>query len=112
MVAAVGGIAVGVGTTMLLHFDLVAREIGLVNTVYPDSEFIDKAFAQAQKPAQQPPASVRLTKALLKRSISGDIADTMAEELRYFSERLDSAECGEALSAFFERRKPDFSGLE
>jgi enoyl-CoA hydratase/carnithine racemase len=159
MVAAVGGMAVGVGTTMLLHFDLVyagesaqfrlpfvnlglcpeaassfllprlighqqasellllgdffsaakACEIGLVNAVYPDSELIDKAFGQAQKLAQQPPASVRLTKALLKRSLSGDIADTMAEEMKYFSERLGSAECAEALSAFFERRKPDFS---
>ena len=162
MVAAVGGMAVGVGTTMLLHFDLVyagesaqfrlpfvnlglcpeaassfllprlighqqasellllgeffsaakAREIGLVNAVYPDSELIDKAFVQAQKLAQQPPASVRLTKALLKRSVSGDIADTMAEEMKYFSERLGSAECAEALSAFFERRKPDFSSFK
>jgi enoyl-CoA hydratase/carnithine racemase len=162
MVAAVGGVAVGVGTTMLLHFDLVyagesaqfrlpfvslglcpeaassfllprlighqlasellllgepfsaakALEIGLVNAVYPDSDFIDKAYGHAQKLAQQPPASVRLTKALLKRSISGDIADTMAEEMKYFSERLGSAECAEALSAFFERRKPDFSGFD
>ena len=162
MVAAVGGMAVGLGTTMLLHFDLVyagqsaqfrlpfvslglcpeaassfllprlighqhasellllgeffsateAREIGLVNAVYPDADFIDKAFAQAQKLAQQPPASVRLTKALLKRSVSGDIADTMAEEMKYFSGRLGSAECAEALSAFFERRKPDFSGFD
>jgi len=162
MVAAVGGIAVGIGTTMLLHFDLVyagesaqfrmpfvdlglcpeaassfllprlighqqasellllgepfsaakACEIGLVNTVYPDAELIENAFARAQMLAQQPPASVRLTKALLKRSISGDIADTMAEEMKYFTERLGSAECTEALSAFFERRKPDFSSFK
>ncbi len=161
MVAAVGGIAVGIGTTMLLHCDLVyagesaqfrlpfvnlglcpeaassfllprlighqqasellllgepfsagkAHEVGLINAVYPDLEVIDKAYAQAQKLAQQPPASVRLTKALLKRSISGVIADTMAEEMKYFTERLGSAECAEALSAFFERRKPDFSNL-
>jgi enoyl-CoA hydratase/carnithine racemase len=162
IVAAVGGTAVGVGTTMLLHFDLVyagqnaqfrlpfvnlglcpeaassfllprlighqhasellllgeffpavkALEIGLVNAVYPDSEFIDKAYAQAQKLAQQPPASVRLTKALLKRSISGDIADAMAQEMKHFTERLGSAECAEALSAFFEGRKADFSGFK
>ncbi len=159
IVAAVGGVAVGIGTTMLLHFDLVyagesaqfqlpfvnlglcpeaassfllprlighphasellllgelfsaakAREIGLVNAVYPDSELIDKAYIQAQKLAHQPPASVQLTKALLKRPTAEDVADTMADEMKLFYERLGSAECAEALSAFFENRKPDFS---
>ncbi len=159
IVAAVSGVAVGVGTTMLLHCDLVyagegakfilpfvalglcpeaassfllpklvghkrasellllgepfsavkACEIGLVNAVYPDAEFIDKALSQAQKLVQQPPASVRITKALLKRPTSQYIADTMAEERKHFSERLNSGECDEAFSAFFERRKPDFS---
>ena len=162
IVAAVGGVAVGVGTTMLLHFDLVyagesaqfqlpfvnlglcpeaassfllprlighlhasellllgelfsaakAREIGLVNAVYPDSEVIDKAYIQAQKLAHQPPASVQLTKALLKRPIAEDTANTMAEEMTLFFERLGSAECAEALTAFFENRKPDFSKLK
>ncbi|MGD8660635.1 MAG: enoyl-CoA hydratase [Desulfobacterales bacterium] len=161
IVAAVGGVAVGIGTTMLLHFDLVyagesaqfqlpfvnlglcpeaaasfllprlighlhasellllgesfsaakAREIGLVNAVYPDSEVIDKAYIQAQKLAHQPPASVQLTKALLKNSIAEDIAETMAKEMTLFYERLGSAECAEALTAFFENRKPDFSKL-
>jgi enoyl-CoA hydratase/carnithine racemase len=162
IVAAVGGVAVGVGTTMLLHCDLVyagegaqfrmpfvalglcpeaassfllpklvghqrasellllgepfsaakAFEIGLVNAVYPDSEYIDKAFIQAVNLAQQPPASVRITKALLKKSISQPIADTMTQERKQFSERLTSGECNEALTAFFERRKPDFSRFE
>jgi len=162
IVAAVGGVAVGVGTTMLLHCDLVyagegakfilpfvalglcpeaassfllpklighqrasellllgeplsateACEIGLVNAVYPDAEFIDRAYVQAEKLAHQPPASVRITKALLKNSISQYIADTMAEERKHFSERLTSGECDEALTAFFERRKPDFSAFD
>jgi enoyl-CoA hydratase/carnithine racemase len=162
IVAAVGGVAVGVGTTMLLHCDLVyagegakfilpfvalglcpeaassfllpklvghkraseilllgepfsaakACEIGLVNAVYPDAEFIDKALSQAQKLVQQPPASVRITKALLKRPTSQYIADTMAEERKHFSERLKSGECDEAFSAFFEKRKPDFSRFD
>ncbi len=162
LVAAVGGVAVGVGTTMLLHCDLVyagegakfslpfaalglcpeaassfllpklighqrasellllgepfsaakACEIGLVNAVYPDSVYIDKAFTQAQKLVQQPPASVRITKALLKKSISQYIADTMAEERKHFSERLTSGECDEAFTAFFEHRKPDFSAFD
>jgi enoyl-CoA hydratase/carnithine racemase len=162
LVAAVGGVAVGVGTTMLLHCDLVyagegakfslpfaalglcpeaassfllpklighqraaellllgqpfsaakAYEIGLVNAVYPDSDLIDKAFNQVQKLVQQPPASVRITKALLKNSLSQYIADAMAEERKHFSERLISGESDEAFSAFFERRKPDFSSFD
>jgi enoyl-CoA hydratase/carnithine racemase len=162
IVAAVGGVAVGVGTTMLLHCDLVyagesarfslpfaalglcpeaassfllpklvgqkrasellllgepfsaakALEFGLVNAVYPDTEFIALAFAQAQKLAQQPPASIRITKALLKRPVSQDIADAMIEERKHFSERLKSGESDEAFRAFFERRKPDFSSFD
>jgi enoyl-CoA hydratase/carnithine racemase len=162
IVAAVGGVAVGVGTTMLLHCDLVyagegakfilpfaalglcpeaassfllpklvghkrasellmlgepfsaakACEIGLVNAVYPDDELIDKAYAQTHKLAQQPPASVRITKALLKRPLAQSIAETMAVEREHFSERLKSGESDEAFTAFFERRKPDFSVFE
>jgi len=89
-----------------------ACEIGLVNAVYPDAEFIDKAFGRTQKLVQQPPASIRITKALLKRPLAQDIADAMAEERRHFSERLISGECDEAFSAFFERRKPDFSAFD
>jgi len=162
IVAAVGGVAVGVGTTMLLHCDLIyagegaifhmpfvslglcpeaasslllpglmghqrasellmlgkpfsagkAFEVGLVNAVFPDSEYIDKAMARAMELAHQPPASLRITKALLKRSNAQAIADTMAEERKQFSERLNSGECDEALTAFFERRKPDFSRFD
>ena len=162
LVAAVGGVAVGVGTTMLLHCDLVyagegatfllpfaalglcpeaassfllprlighqrasellllgepfsaatACEVGLVNAVFPDTEYIDKAFTQTQKIVQQPPASVRITKALLKNSLSEYIAAAMAEERKHFSERLVSGECNEAFTAFFERRKPDFSSFK
>jgi enoyl-CoA hydratase/carnithine racemase len=162
IVAAVGGVAVGVGTTMLLHCDLVyagesakfilpfvalglcpeaassfllpklvgqkrasellllgepfsaakALEFGLVNAVYPDAEFIDKAYIQTEKLVQQPAASVRITKALLKRPISQYISDTMAEERKHFSERLHSGECDEAFTAFFAGRKPDFSRFD
>jgi enoyl-CoA hydratase/carnithine racemase len=162
LVAAVGGVAVGVGTTMLLHCDLVyagqgakfilpfaalglcpeaassfllprlighqrasellllgepfsaaqACEIGLVNAVYPDAECIDRAYNQVQKLVQQPPASVRITKALLKDSLSEYIAKAMAVERKHFSERLASDESHEAFSAFFEGRKPDFSSFD
>lgn len=156
IVAAVQGPAVGIGTTMLLHCDLVyagvgarfqlpfvnlglcpeaassyllpllaghqraaellflgepfgaekAREIGLVNGVCADTEVLDQALAQAHKLAAKPPASLRLTKALLKQAHARAIQETMAEEARLFVERLASPEAGAAIAAFFDRRKP------
>jgi enoyl-CoA hydratase/carnithine racemase len=161
LVAAVLGPAVGIGTTMLLHCDLVcsgagarfelpfvnlglcpeaaaslllpqlighqrasellllgepfgaerAREIGLINAVFPDGELLGQAYALAQKLAQRPPASVRLTKALLKQAGRRAVAETMTEEGRQFLQRLSSPEAKEAFAAFFEKRRPDFSGF-
>ena len=37
------------------------------------------------------------------------VAEAMAEEGKVFSERLSSPEAREAMTAFFEKRKPDFS---
>jgi enoyl-CoA hydratase/carnithine racemase len=159
IVAAVSGPAVGIGTTMLLHCDLVyagegarfelpfvnlelcpeaacslllpqlvghqraaellllgepfgaerAREIGLVNVVFPDGELPQQALGLARKLAQRPPASVRLTKALLKKGSQRAVAETMVEEGRHFLQRLSSPEAKEAFAAFFERRRPDFN---
>ena len=89
-----------------------AYEFGLVNAVYPDAECINMAYAQVLKLVQQPPASGRITKALLKKSLSETIAKAMAEERKHFSERLVSGESNEAFSAFFEGRKPDFSAFD
>lgn len=159
IVAAVAGPAVGIGTTMLLHCDLVyaapstrfqlpfvplgivpeaasslllplsagfqraaellllgepfgvekAAAAGLVNEVVPEASVIDRARSAALALAALPPESVRLTKRLMKRPHAAAIADQMAEEIRLFAERLESPEAKEAFTAFFEKRKPDFS---
>jgi len=158
-VAAVGGPAVGVGTTMLLHCDLVyaspaarfqmpfvplglvpeagsslllpqiagyqraaellllgrpfdaekARAAGFVTEVVPEDRLLEHAFEAARALAALPPASVRATKALLKRPLRAAIEEQIAEEGRIFGERLQSGEAKEAMTAFFEKRKPDFS---
>ncbi len=159
VVAAVGGPAIGIGSTLLLHCDFVyaaanarfqlpfvplgivpefastyllpllagyqraaellllgqpfgaekAREVGMVTEVVPADSVLSKALQTAQMLAALPPESLRLTKRLLRKRHGAAIAETIAEETRIFSERLSSPEAREAMSAFLEKRKPDFS---
>jgi enoyl-CoA hydratase/carnithine racemase len=161
LVAAVAGPAIGVGTTMLLHCDLVyaadnakfalpfvtlglcpeaassyllpmiagyqraaqllllgepfdaatAREIGLVTEVVAPDALMSVAMSTARKLAALPPSAVRVTKALMKRGMRHAVDEQMAEELKHFVARLDSPEAKEAISAFLEKRRPDFSKL-
>jgi enoyl-CoA hydratase/carnithine racemase len=159
LVAAVGGAAVGIGTTLLLHCDLVyaapgarfqlpfvplglvpeagsslllpaiagyqraaellmlgqpfgadkALAAGFVTEIVPEGELLERARGAAGALAALPPASVRLTKQLMKSSLSRAVGERIDVELREFRQRLGSPEAKEAMTAFFEKRKPDFS---
>ena len=159
LVAAVGGPAVGIGTTMLLHCDLVyaaadarfqmpfvplgitpefgstyvlpllagyqraaellllgqpftaqkAQEVGIVTQVVEKGELMKQAMRVAAALAALPPQSLRLTKQLMKKRHAQAVRETIAEEIQVFGERLHSPEAKEAMSAFLEKRKPDFS---
>jgi len=161
MVAAVDGVAVGIGTTLLLHCDLVyatertrfqlpfvnlgllpeagstyllpklvgaarasellmtgrpfkaqeAQELGIINWICAAEELTDHALASARELAEKPPQTLRQIKSLLK-SDRGQVEDRIQWEILEFSERLDSDECKEALLAFQEKRKPDFSKVQ
>ncbi|NQV20351.1 MAG: enoyl-CoA hydratase [Rhodospirillales bacterium] len=158
IVAAVGGAAIGVGMTMLLHCDLVyaapnaklhfpfvnlaiipeagstyllprmvghqraaelfllgepfdapsAREFGIVNDIFPADELIDRAYEKACTLARKAPTAVRQTKALMK----GDLApllERVSEEVALIGPMIASPEAREVMSAFMEKREPDFS---
>ena len=159
VVAAVAGAAVGIGTTLLLHCDLVyaadnakfsmpfaqlglcpefassllfpqlagypraaeklllgeafgaqeALQMGLVSKVLAPEELHVFARGQAAKLVALPAASIRATKALMKRARTGAIQDAIAVENQQFGAMLQGAEAKEAFTAFFEKRKPDFS---
>lgn len=161
LIAAVHGNAIGIGTTLLLHCDLVlaedgtrfslpfvdlglvpeaasslllprlagrrraalylllaesfgpgdALEWGLVSKVVPKGE-LEQALAETVAALLAKPAeALRLTQKLLRHGGRDEILERFELENRHFSERLQSAEVKEAITAFFEKRKPDFSSL-
>ncbi len=159
VVAVVRGHAVGIGTTMLLHCDLVyvaddarlqlpfvnlglcpeyassflvprvvgqqkaaelfllgepfsgaeAANIGLATKSVPANELNDFAHAKIQRLAQQPPAAVRRSKALLRAATKTAVEQSLQAEYAGFAQGLASEECKESVTAFFEKRAPDFS---
>jgi enoyl-CoA hydratase/carnithine racemase len=110
VIAAVAGAAVGIGTTMLMHCDLVYA----ADTAKFSMPFSQLAFAQGQaaKLVKLPAASIRTTKALMKRSRAALVKETIAVENERFSAMLVGGEAKEAFTAFFEKRKPDFSKFD
>lgn len=159
VIAAVGGVAVGIGTTMLLHCDLVyaaasarfqlpfvnlglcpeagssyvlpsligqrraaellffgepfgaeqARDFGIVNDVVADGGVLARASEKARQLAEKPPTALRTAKSLMKQGAAENIKAAMARETKQFAALLQGPEAREAMTAFMQRRKPDFS---
>ena len=75
----------------------------------PASEVVKHARRIAERFNALPPGAVRETKKLMRRGQSTALLETIGVEGRLFGERLQSPEAKEAFSAFFQKRKPDFS---
>lgn len=86
-----------------------AVDYGIANRAMPGWAVLGYAQDRAQALCALPPQSIRLTKKLLIDAQRGGRERAFEAELVLFSERLNSPETAEALAAFFEKRKPDFS---
>lgn len=159
VVAAVHGNCVGIGTTMLLHCDLVVAEEGTrFSLPFVDLGLVPEAASSLLLPQMagrrlaarylllgeafgvdealaiglishhsraggldeelgrivdtlmaKPSDALRATQHLLRLGHRESIRERMRLEGSLFAERLKSSEVKEAISAFFEKRKPDFS---
>ena len=159
IVAAVNGIAIGIGVTMLLHCDLVyasedarfqmpfvniglcpeagsthilplfmghqkasellllgdmfdvntAISVGIVNNKVSNAELGNVSLQAATRIAAQPPQATKATKGLLRATMREQIMAASQRENENFIPMLDGGEAKEALTAFVEKRAPDFS---
>ena len=159
LIAAVQGAAIGGGTTMLTHCDLIyagesarfqtpfvdlalvpefgssysiparlghvraaeiillgspfnaarAMELGFVSHVVADDNLLASATEAARKLATKSSAALRAAKRLMKRPFLDDLKSAIQAENAEFSVRVRSADAKEALTAFLERRPPNFN---
>ncbi len=86
-----------------------AVEMRIANAVLPAGEVVNHARRMAERFNALPPGAVRDTKKLLRRGRTEPVLQTIAAEGEVFGARLSSPEAREAFSAFFQKRRPDFS---
>jgi enoyl-CoA hydratase/carnithine racemase len=86
-----------------------ALELGLVTRVLSEQDLLPTAMETAQKLSEKPAGALQASKRLLKRASRELTAGAAKAENQEFSARLLSADAKEAMTAFFERRRPDFT---
>jgi enoyl-CoA hydratase/carnithine racemase len=86
-----------------------AVDCGLANAVLPAAEVLPHARRVALRFNALPPGAVRDSKKLMRDHQRTLVMEAIRTEGAVFSARLRSPEVREALQAFLEKRKPDFS---
>src|SRR5437867_11090547 len=89
---------------------LEAEKIGLVNRVVPHDQLIPSVMDLAGKIAKNPPGVLRLAKESIYRSVSSDLETAFARESQVQLECFYSEDFLEGVTAFVEKRKPQFKG--
>jgi len=101
-------------TELLFTGDLIsaqsAAEIGMINSVSPDDQLMNKAMAMAEKLAQAPTAALGEIKMLLNASAANDIRSQLDLERETQIESGKTKDFVEGVSAFLEKRPPRFVG--
>lgn len=87
-----------------------AKEIGLVNMVYPSEGFYEKSLEYAKKLANKPQIAIQLIKRTVKQSIKSDLRSSLDLVSSHIAIVMSTEDHQEAVNAFLEKRKPVFTG--
>src|SRR5258707_2343708 len=86
-----------------------AADLGLVTQVLSDKDVLARATETAGKLAAKPAAALQASNRLMKQPFREQIKAPMKAENEEFSAQVRSEDAKEALTAFLEKRKPDFT---
>mgnify|MGYP001257720433 FL=1 len=87
-----------------------AKEIGLVSKVFPADRLVEETMKTAKTLASKGPAVLRSMKQVINRGLDVDLRSGCALEAEAFGVCFAGQDSKEGVSAFLEKRKPDFRG--
>lgn len=87
-----------------------AAAIGMINRVVSAEALMDEARAMASRLAKAPTSSIGRIKEMLNATFSNDLSAQLSLEHRLQIESGRSSDFKEGVTAFFEKRPPNFSG--
>ena len=87
-----------------------AKDIGMINFVVPSNELESETKKLAERLANGPTHVYGNTKALFYRSLESEFESQLQAEAEYFSDCASKEDFKEGVSAFIEKRSPNFTG--
>lgn len=101
-------------TSLMMLGDKVSAEealnMGMIYKIYPSSFFEEEVMTLATTLAQMPTKAIGLTKRLLNQSMTNNLEQQLALESDLQIEASSSNDYKEGVTAFVEKRKPEFKG--
>jgi enoyl-CoA hydratase/carnithine racemase len=87
-----------------------AVDLGIANRIFPAEAVLEEAKAYALKLANGPTKALAFIKRCVHEGIEQSLADGLALERELVTELFASEDVREGLTAFVEKRKPEFKG--
>ena len=102
------GLANEIITTGRMVSAVEAKSMGLVNHVVPPDELIDKCMEIANQILNNGPNAIAQSLSCIQKRMGMSMEDGLQIEVENFSKLFATEEAKEGLSAFVEKRKPNF----
>jgi enoyl-CoA hydratase len=87
-----------------------AYQFGLVNCVVPVDQYLNDALKLAEEIASRAPIAVRLAKQMINQAYERSLTDALREEKQEFYNLFSTEDQKEGMTAFVEKRKPNWKG--
>ncbi|WP_404322457.1 enoyl-CoA hydratase [Cytobacillus firmus] len=89
---------------------LEAVQYGLANHAFPEEQLLENAYKMAKKIAKKSPGSIKAAIELLNFGKTGQFYEGVKKEAELFAEVFVSEDGKEGISAFINKREPNFTG--